>query len=183
MQTELKYVIFKIKWGFFGLLADKQGLLRASLAVETFLTAKKYLLVGMFGPANEDKKLYPELQEMIRNYYKGSCVDFSSRSLPPIHWNGSVFAKKILQTCMKIPVGKIITYRQLAARAGSPNAARAAGSVLAKNPLPLIIPCHRVVRSDGKIGNFSAPGGGRIKKKMLEHEKRVATKTQRHKVF
>jgi O-6-methylguanine DNA methyltransferase len=52
--------------------------------------------------------------------------------------------------------------------------------VLAKNPLPLIIPCHRVIRSDGKIGNFSAAGGSKTKKKMLEYEKVMATKTLRH---
>jgi O-6-methylguanine DNA methyltransferase len=61
--------------------------------------------------------------------------------------------------------------QELAAKAGSPKAARAIGGVMAKNPLPLIVPCHRVVRSDGKIGGFSAQGGTKFKNKLLKHEK------------
>jgi methylated-DNA-[protein]-cysteine S-methyltransferase len=171
MQNELKYVIFKTKWGFFGLLANNRGLLRTSLPLETSQLAKKYLLVGMFGCTNKDNKLYPELQKRIKAYYKGSYVDFSGGNFLPIHWNGSDFACKVLKVCKEVPLGKTITYSQLAKKAGFPKAARAAGSVLAKNPLPLLVPCHRVIRADGKIGNFSAPGGSKTKKKMLEYEK------------
>jgi len=164
-------------------LADNKGLLRTSLPSRTIYAAKKYLLVGMFKCASKDNELYPELQKRIKAYYKGSYVNFSGSNLPPICLNGSDFACKVLKVCKEIPLGQTISYCQLAERTGFPNAARAVGSVLAKNPLPLVVPCHRVVRSDGKIGNFSAPGGAKIKKKMLKHEKQVATKTQRHKVF
>jgi O-6-methylguanine DNA methyltransferase len=61
----------------------------------------------------------------------------------------------------------------LARKAGYPNAGRAVGNVLAKNPLPLIIPCHRVIRSDGKLGGFSAPSGKKLKKRLLVQEKKV----------
>jgi O-6-methylguanine DNA methyltransferase len=173
MGKRLKYAIFETKWGFFGFLADEKGLLRTSLPSRTYQSAEKYLLVGMFGYANKDNELYPELQKRIKAYYKGVYVDFSSCNLPPIHWNWSDFACKVLKVCKEIPIGKIITYSQLAKRAGFPKAARAAGSVLAKNPLPLVVPCHRVIRSNGKIGNFSAPGGGKTKKKMIEYEKQL----------
>jgi O-6-methylguanine DNA methyltransferase len=171
IKTGLKYTIFKTNWGFFGLLADNTGLLRTTLPISNYQKAKKYLLVGMFCRSREDKRLYPELQKYITYYYKGIYVDlrklYFSISLP----KSSSFICKVVKVCKRVPPGKTITYSQLAKKAGFPKAARAVGNILAKNQLPLIIPCHRVIRADGKIGNFSAPGGAKMKKKMLEHEK------------
>jgi methylated-DNA-[protein]-cysteine S-methyltransferase len=173
MKNGLKYVIFKTNWGFFGLLANNKGILRLTLPVNTFKTGRKYLLVGMFRGAAEDKKLCLKLQKSIKDYYKGSYVNFNKLKFA-LNWeNLTDFSKKTLKVCSKIPPGQTITYSQLAKRVNSPGAARAVGSILAKNPLPLIIPCHRVIRADGKIGNFSAAGGSKTKKKMLEHEKNV----------
>lgn len=83
------------------------------------------------------------------------------------------FAVAVLTACKTIEFGKTATYAQLANMAGSPKAARAVGNVMAKNPLPLIIPCHRVLKTNGQLGGFSAPGGTKIKKKMLELEGRA----------
>lgn len=131
----------------------------------------------MFDLAKEDENLYPELRKSITDYYKGTYVDFKELPLSIVYPRFSGFGCKVLKVCKGVPLGKTITYSQLAKRAGFPKAARAVGNILAKNPLPLIIPCHRVVRSDSKIGKFSAPGGGKMKKKMLEYEKLVAAKT------
>jgi O-6-methylguanine DNA methyltransferase len=173
MKKRLKYVIFKTKWGFFGLLADEGGLLRTSLPSLTFKMAKRYLLVGMFRPVRENKRLYPALQKAITHYYKGTCIDFYKSLFTISYPEFSDFALKVIKVCKAIPPGKTITYAELARKAGFPKAARAVGNVLAKNPLPLLIPCHRVIRADGKIGNFSAPGGSKMKKKMLEYEKGI----------
>jgi len=182
MKTELKYTIFKTNWGFFGLLADDTGLLRTTLPTTNFQTTKRYLLVGMFRPVKEDEKLYPELQKYIKAYLKGTYINHNRLNFPVSRHRFSDFACKVLKVCKQVSLGKTITYSQLAKKAGFPKAARAVGNILAKNPLPLLIPCHRVIRADGKICNFSAPGGAKTKKKMLEHEKLIATKTQRHKV-
>ena len=171
MKTGLKYTIFKTKWGFFGLLADKNGLLRTILPMSNYQKVKRYLLVGMFGGVSEDKELYFELQKAIKSYYNGSYVDFKKLHFSISMPKSSYLVCKVVKVCKAIPPGKTITYSQLAKKADFPKAARAVGSVLAKNPLPLIVPCHRVIRADGKIGNFSAPGGSKTKKKMLEHEK------------
>ena len=176
MEKGLKYVIFKTKWGFFGLLADNTGLLRTILPTRNFQTAKTYLPVGMFRSAKQDEKLYPELQEYIKDYYKGTYINHNRLNFPVSCPKLSSFACKVLKVCKEVPIGKTVTYWQLAKKAGFPKAARAVGNVLAKNPLPLLIPCHRVIRADGKIGNFSAPGGAKTKKKMLEHEKRIVEK-------
>ena len=82
----------------------------------------------------------------------------------------SEFQIKVLLTTVKVPSGSTITYKQLAQRAGYPNAYRAVGTALKKNPLAPTIPCHRVVRSDGSPGNYSAPGGTRKKAAMLQME-------------
>lgn len=79
------------------------------------------------------------------------------------------FQQTILRTLTTIKYGETITYRDLALLAGYPKAARAVGSVMAKNPLPLIIPCHRVIRSDAKLGEYSM-GGPDMKRFLLNLE-------------
>lgn len=79
------------------------------------------------------------------------------------------FRGRALRACHAIPRGEVITYAELARRAGSPGAARAAGSAMAANPLPVVIPCHRVVSTDGGLGDYSA-GGTAVKRRMLRAE-------------
>jgi O-6-methylguanine DNA methyltransferase len=80
------------------------------------------------------------------------------------------FQRAVLLECARIPKGKTITYAQLARRIGKPRAVRAAGNALAINPLAPLIPCHRVVRGDGSLGGYSARGGQRKKRLLLESE-------------
>jgi O-6-methylguanine DNA methyltransferase len=78
------------------------------------------------------------------------------------------FQEKVLDIVRKIPKGKVLTYSQVAAKAGSPNAARAVGSIMKKNFRP-DVPCHRVIRSDGKIGDYNR-GGANVKLELLRKE-------------
>lgn len=84
------------------------------------------------------------------------------------------FTRKVLEETRRIPKGKVATYGRIAERIGSPGAARAVGNALAYNPLPLIVPCHRVVKSDRKVGGFMQMADGSvrsdIKQAMLERE-------------
>ena len=90
----------------------------------------------------------------------------------PVHYlrmgDLSFFAKKVLFALLDVPFGKLVSYKELAEMAGFPMAYRAVGNIMNKNPFPLIIPCHRVIKEDGSIGGF-APGTG-LKKILLEHE-------------
>lgn len=79
------------------------------------------------------------------------------------------FQQLVLGQTAKIPKGQVRSYGWLAQRVGKPNATRAVGSTMARNPVPLIVPCHRVVRSDGHIGNYSL-GGPERKTELLNHE-------------
>jgi len=80
------------------------------------------------------------------------------------------FQRAVLLECAKIPRGQVRTYSQLAAAIGKPKAARAVGSALAINPLAPLIPCHRVIRADGKMGGYSAKGGKKRKAQLLRNE-------------
>ncbi len=80
------------------------------------------------------------------------------------------FERRVLGELQRIPRGEVRTYREIAARIGHPTATRAVGNACAKNPLPLLIPCHRVVRSDGGLGGYSLRGGVALKQRLLERE-------------
>lgn len=79
------------------------------------------------------------------------------------------FQQKVLKATMTIKPGQVLSYGDLARKVGHPGAARAVGSVMARNPIPLLIPCHRVVKSDGTIGHYGL-GGQPIKRMLLERE-------------
>ena len=83
---------------------------------------------------------------------------------------GTVFQLKVWNYLKKIPRGKVITYLDLAKAIKMPKAVREVASAVGKNPYPPKIPCHRVIRSDGKLGGYSAPGGIKTKKKLLKME-------------
>ncbi len=78
------------------------------------------------------------------------------------------FQRDVLRELLRVPFGQLVSYGELAARAGSPGAARAAGAAMAANPLPVVLPCHRVVAADGGLGGYT--GGVAFKKKLLAHE-------------
>lgn len=80
------------------------------------------------------------------------------------------FQQTVLAATYAIPKGQIRTYKQVAKMAGKPKAARAVGSVMKKNPYAPLVPCHRVVKSDGTLGNYSAKGGRAHKRRLLEKE-------------
>ncbi|MFA4888029.1 MAG: MGMT family protein [Candidatus Omnitrophota bacterium] len=83
----------------------------------------------------------------------------------------SPFAKKVYRVVLGIPLGEVCSYKWVAKSAGSPKAWRAVGTLLRKNPYPLIIPCHRVIASGGKIGGYSR--GVKIKRRLLDLERQI----------
>ena len=177
MQKTIKYTIFNTKWGYFGLASTKYALcgtclpLRKPEKVESHLL-KNLSLIYRESSIELDKTFLRTLQEQITAYFDGSCVNFSPDIPLALDGFGRFFGL-VLTACRDIKFGQTISYSELAKKAGQPAASRATGTALAKNPLPLIIPCHRIVRSDGKIGGFSAPGGISLKKKMLELERQA----------
>ena len=82
----------------------------------------------------------------------------------------SNFKKLVFEKIDKIPYGETRSYKEIAIAIGKPNSYRAVANACAKNPLPIIRPCHRVIRSDGKIGGYSVKGGTVLKRALLKCE-------------
>ena len=89
---------------------------------------------------------------------------------PPVLVSGTFFQKKVWLELSKIPKGETRTYKEIAIAIGRPLAVRAVANACGKNPHPIKIPCHRVIRSDGKLGGYSAPGGTAAKRRLLKEE-------------
>jgi methylated-DNA-[protein]-cysteine S-methyltransferase len=161
----MEYTVFKTKWGVFGFVAHGRRL------IATFLpqgeASLRRAIARRYPDAVEVKELLPRLRRQVIDYFAGKptkfAVDADLSAVTP-------FQQRVLERCRRIPYGKTATYADLARAAGRPGAARAVGGVMASNPLPLVIPCHRVLRSDGSLGGFSSPQGTRGKKRLLAME-------------
>jgi O-6-methylguanine DNA methyltransferase len=109
------------------------------------------------------------LVERVRKHLEGELQDF--RDVRVDLGAAAPFARQVLEAAREIPPGKTATYGELARGAGRPDAARAVGRIMGGNPIPLIIPCHRVVAAAAKSGGFSAPGGRMTKAELLAIER------------
>ncbi len=109
-----------------------------------------------------------DINERVCKYLQGILQDFRD---VPVDLDGvGHFVRRVCEAAREIPVGQTVTYADLAKSLGQPTAARAVGQALGRNPIPLIIPCHRVLAAGGKPGGFSAYGGRVTKAKLLAIE-------------
>jgi methylated-DNA-[protein]-cysteine S-methyltransferase len=131
--------------------------------------------------AIENARLMPAVARLLQQYFAGRRVDLAAcpLDLQP----GSAFEEAIWRACLEIPYGLTMTYGELAAAAGHPGAARAVGTAMRRNRIPLIIPCHRVTAAGGQLGGYSAPGGTDVKRRLLDQEARVAALDREPKIY
>jgi methylated-DNA-[protein]-cysteine S-methyltransferase len=124
---------------------------------------------GGFTPAPEwerDDAPFAVARQQLAEYFAGERTAFDL----PLELDGTPFQKQVWTVLSRIPYGETISYLELARRVGNPNASRAVGSANGKNPVAVIIPCHRVIAADGGLGGF---GGGLDRKRwLLDHEVR-----------
>ena len=106
-----------------------------------------------------------KVRSQLEQYFKGVRQSFDLK----VDLNMSTFFIKTLKEVKKIPYGSTRSYKDIANNIKSPRAHRAVANANARNPIPIIIPCHRVIKSNGKFGEYG--GGGILKKKLLEFEK------------
>ena len=119
-----------------------------------------------FGPGEGDGKRNPEVARQLDEFFSGKRQTFDF----PLAPKGSSFQKRVWAELLKIPFGETISYGELARRMGNPAASRAVGRANATNPIALIVPCHRVIGSTGKLTGY---GGGLDRKEwLLNHEAR-----------
>jgi methylated-DNA-[protein]-cysteine S-methyltransferase len=131
----------------------------------------KGLIVSKYSPQMMNKDFISTARRIIdklHSIWTGNKTFFSAME---ISLEGlSFFAKKVLYLTMKIPRGFVTTYGDIAELLGGKKYSRAVAKVLSENPVPLAVPCHRVVYFDGQLGGYSAEGGVRVKRQLLEKE-------------
>lgn len=163
---ELRFRTVKTRLGYAGLLTSRRGLRRLYLPVRNAASLKSAIAEDA-PDAIEDPRLVPALAQTLRRYFAGEPVEFPVR----IDWTGwTPFEVDVWRACRRIGYGRTRTYKHLAKQVGRPGAARAVGTAMRRNPCPLVVPCHRVIKSDGSMGGFSAPGGVALKRRLLQME-------------
>ena len=154
--------IFKTAWGYGTVLATEAGICKI------YLPAANRIAISGFNDNHQASPLTEQVAEMLRIYFMGQKQAFEA---VPVDLKGvTQFRAGILSLIRSIPHGETRSYGQVSLMAGSPGAARAVGGAMASNPIPVIIPCHRIIAADGRLTGFTAPGGLELKKILLQAE-------------
>lgn len=169
-QSAHHYLVFEVRGGFCGIGWSDAGVTRFHLPARSGEAVERSLVRRL--PGAQPGEPPPEVSEAVaavKRYFQGATVDFSDISLDLE--GQDEFFRQIYAATRRVGWGETTTYGALAKGLGAgPEAARDVGQAMAKNPIPLIIPCHRVLAAGGKVGGFSAPGGAATKIRMLEME-------------
>ncbi|MGD8237459.1 MAG: methylated-DNA--[protein]-cysteine S-methyltransferase [Armatimonadota bacterium] len=153
IEAAVQHRVFRVPPGWMAAEATATGICRLPLPVRTRAEAKKRLSADST-PAPAHHPILARAEPELRAYFAGSRAGFSA----PVDLSAmSPFRRRVLEALMRVPYGATESYAGLAAAAGSPRAARAVGQAMANNPVPIIVPCHRVIGADGSLTGF---GGG-----------------------
>jgi methylated-DNA-[protein]-cysteine S-methyltransferase len=165
------YAVFETALGFAGITWNDFGITRFQLPSRTAdATTRNLLRRTPDAEAAEPPPSIAQTVDAVKRYFAGEKIDFSGVTLD-LAGQDDLF-REIYAAARRIGYGETKTYGQLAKEIGRTDweGARDVGQAMAKNPVALIIPCHRVLAAGGKIGGFSAPGGAETKAKMLALE-------------
>ena len=165
----VRYCLFDTALGTVGVAWSERGLTRLQLPESTRgATERRLRGRSTDAGAGEPPPRIRQAMDSVERYLAGKSVDFSKVVLD-LAGVGD-FHRQIYEAARGVGWGETVTYGELARRVGSPGAARAVGQAMGRNPIPLIIPCHRVLASGRKIGGFSAFGGAVTKTRLLALE-------------
>ena len=167
IRNQIYYTSFSTSIGRVYLAATEKGIYKVAWeykSVEDFVREIRSQKPEVKSIVKSDSHL-AGIKNDIKRYFSGKHVSFKKYALD---LKGTDFQKKVWRALAHIPYGKVLTYKQIAEKIGAPNAFRAVGSACGANDLPIIIPCHRVIASNGGLGGFS--GGLKIKKHLLKLE-------------
>jgi len=150
---------FKTPWGWMTVTASDKGLTSIDLSPSARASESR--------PAGDDPAgaIVEEAKRQLLAYLDGTRQEFSL----PVDWSaGTTFQRKVWRAITKIPYGRLRSYQWVAMRVGGKQYARAVGMALGANPVPLVVPCHRIVAHDGSLGGFSC--GLPLKRRLLKLE-------------
>jgi methylated-DNA-[protein]-cysteine S-methyltransferase len=169
---ELSFAVFDTELGTCGIAWSGRGIARVQLPDRTMASLRAQLSRSGREDKTASQKFVRQAIEKLRKHLAGQPQDFSE--IPLDMTAVPEFHQKVYRALRNIPAGHITTYGDLAELAGSPRAARAVGRAMSTNPIPILIPCHRVLGAAGKLGGFSSFGGVETKITLLDleqHEK------------
>ncbi|MFO1094159.1 MAG: MGMT family protein [Planctomycetaceae bacterium] len=159
--------VFRTDLGWIGLLGAESRVERLLMG-HAAADEVRERLARDFNAGWSESNWWPELKQRLIDYTRGAVDDFRDVSV-----ESSVttpFGRRVIAALRRVRYGETVSYGELASRAGTPGAARAVGSVMRRNTVPLIVPCHRVIAAGGKLGGFSAPQGVSLKQRLLDLE-------------
>lgn len=162
-EVNLSYIIFETSLGWMGVMSSQKGL-RSVILPQTSPEAVRRCFDAGKDRAVPDTALFRDLLPRLCRYLKGERVDFPDKLDVE---RATPFQRSVWEIVCSIPYGETRSYAWVAQQLGKPGGARAVGQALAKNPLPMVIPCHRVVGGRG-LGGYT--GGLEIKRYLLKLE-------------
>ncbi|MFL5820883.1 MAG: methylated-DNA--[protein]-cysteine S-methyltransferase [Solirubrobacteraceae bacterium] len=163
--ADVTYAVIASPLGELAGVCSRRGLLCLSYRVERLDELMDTLARSVSPRILESPQRLEAVSRQLDEYFAGRRRRFEL----PIDWSlARGFGRRVLQATARVPYGRATTYREVAEEAGSPLAVRAAGNALAANPVPIVVPCHRVLRTSGGLGGYA--GGVERKRFLLELE-------------
>jgi O-6-methylguanine DNA methyltransferase len=183
-QTHAKQLVFPSQLGWMGMIISSDELARTQIEYLTFghPTAELAEQAVAHGSLTKsvlarqrlelDHNTDPELRDWIGRLQEFASGRFADLGVLRLNLGYlSNFGRQVIEACRNVSWGETASYGELARRVGSPAASRAVGGVMARNRHPLVVPCHRIIASNGALVGFSAPEGTQMKKRLLHNER------------
>src|SRR5258707_1490466 len=165
---EPRYCLFDTAFGPCGIAWSERGVVRLQLPESDRAATERRLKARSGGAPAEPSTRMMEAIVDLQRYMRGNKVDFTAVSLDVVI--DEPFRQRIYEELRLVPWGETVTYGELARRMGAPGEARDVGQAMGRNPVPIIVPCHRVLAAGNKVGGFSAYGGAFTKERLLSLE-------------
>jgi methylated-DNA-[protein]-cysteine S-methyltransferase len=161
------FSLFTVPSGWGAVVASEEGLMEVFLPVPQAPEEMTALIGRLYPLASAENEITWKTADLIARYFSGEMVEFGF----PLDLEGYTdFQRSVYQAVLRIPYGTVKSYAEVAAQINHPKASRGIGSAMARNPLPIIIPCHRVIGSSGTLTGYSGPGGLGMKHDLLRME-------------
>ena len=160
----MKFSVLETDIGAFSLFAREEHLWRLDLVASGAADARKRVRAE-FPEAVEQPAFFEAVIQLLRRYLRGERVELD---IPVDLFGLKAFTSRVLMEIRHVPYGGLASYGTIARRVGCPNGARAVGQALARNPIPVVIPCHRIIRGDGSPGGFGMGLGMKVKLLSIE---------------
>ncbi len=159
---DVAYAVVDTPVGPLLVASTRRGLVEVGFRADSELDSMLTRLAARLSPrVLEAPARLDDVRRELDEYFSGRRTSFDL----PLDWSLSRgFTRRVLRATAKVPYGKVSTYREMATRAGNSKAVRAAGNALGANPIPIVVPCHRILRTGGSLGGY---GGGVERKEFL----------------